>query len=212
MEFDVVILCPDGAWPQALGAILDRHQSLGIRALRRKFVLDPLRDSSPQAVELLRPYQGASEKVMVVRDFHGSGWEDLGIDTLKDRLREQLQAGGWNPNDFEVIVADPELETWLRIPSPHLRTLVEERARKNRDQISRWRDEIEQVLKNRGGLNESGKPKAPKEVFRDFLSFYGIPPSNALFEYLGKRESLHRCASYSFLQFVGVVRGWFPAS
>ena len=210
METDLAILCPDGAWPQALGAILSRSQSLGIRPVSVKFIPDPLRDSSPQAVELLRPFLTSAGRALVVRDFAGSGWESRGVAELAGALRTELERNGWVPERVAVLIAEPEIESWLRLASAHLHSLLQDRARRNREDIPGWNGKLEEALRIHGGLDANGKAVAPKEVFRYLLRHYGIPPSNALFEYLGNRESLSGCVVPSFVRFLEIMRRWFP--
>ena len=211
MDMDLIILCPDGAWPQALRAILQRPSSLGIRQVNFECLTNPLRDSSLQAVELLRQYVKSSRYALVVRDFHGSGWEEKGMEALHRRLIEGLTDSGWNAGRAEVLIADPELEGWLRLESEHLHALLESRARKNRECISRWKELVQEGYALYGGFNTQGKAVQPKEVFRHVLRHYGIVPSNALFDYLAKKESLHRCVVPSFVRFVKLMQQWFPA-
>lgn len=211
METDLVILCPDGAWPLALRTILSRPESLSIRPVTVEFISDPLRDSSPQAVDLLRPFQNTAGHALIVRDFHGSGWEGKGLVELEKALRSEFGSSGWNPMQTDVLIVDPELESWLRLDSNHIYTLLQERARRNRNGIGQWQSILNNAINLHGGLTESGKAKAPKEVFHVLLKHYGIPPSNSLFQYLGKKESLKRCVTPSYLRFLEIMRGWFPA-
>ena len=211
MDMDLIILCPDGAWPQALCAVLQRPESLGIRPVVFECLTDPLRDSSPQAVELLRQYVKSSRYALVVRDFHGSGWEERGMDALHRRLIEGLTDSGWNVGRAEVLIAEPELECWLRLESEHLHGLLESRATKNREGISRWKEQVREGYTLYGGLNAQGKAVQPKEVFGHVLRHYGIVPSNDLFGYLARKESLHRCEVPSFVRFVKLMQQWFPA-
>lgn len=211
MDMDLIILCPDGAWPQALRAILQRPESLKIRQVDFECLTDPLRDSSPQAVELLRQYVKSSRYALVVRDFHGSGWEEKGMEALHGRLVKGLTDSGWNVGSAEVLIAEPELECWLRLESEHLQALLQSRARRNREGLSRWKEQVQEGYALYGGLNAQGKAIQPKEVFHHVLRHYGIPPSNALFDHLAKKESLHRCVVPSFVRFVKLMQQWFPA-
>jgi hypothetical protein len=211
METDLVILCPDGAWPQALRSMLGRHQSLGIRKIEVDWITDPLRDSSPDAVELLRPYLHSSQYALVVRDFHGSGWKSRGLASLEAGLLEALRCSGWTAGRAEVIIADPELEGWLRLESDHIHSLLVERARKNRTEIPAWKDKLREGYSLYQGVEENGKARYPKEVFHHLLRYFAIPPSNALFDFLGKRESLRRCVVPSYAKFLQQMRLWFPA-
>jgi hypothetical protein len=212
MNLDLAVLCPDGAWKQVLRVILqDRFQSLGIREIRCRFVLDPLHDSSGQAVDLLKSFQSHAAYGLVVRDLHGSGREAGGAETLENEIHGELIKSGWPTDRCAAIVADPEIEAWLRFDSNHLESLLKERARRNKSEIELWRKLANQLSEQLGGVNSAGKPLAPKEVFAGLTrDHYGIPTSNELLAFLAGRESLKRCVVPSFRRFTDLMREWFP--
>ncbi|MGF1657033.1 MAG: hypothetical protein ACFCU3_08660 [Verrucomicrobiales bacterium] len=210
LEGELVILCPDSAWPQALDAILARPKSLGIRPIRWRCVPDPLHDSSPESAELLRPFLGAYTHAMVIKDFEGSGWEERGVQAFHDSILQQMVSTGWDRSACQVLIAEPELESWLRLDSTHMHRLLEERARKNRAALAEWKTHLRTALERNGGTHANGKAVRPKEVLREVLSVYAIPPANALFAFLAGRESLKGCTVESFQQFVSFLRDHFP--
>ena len=111
---DLVILVPDGAYRAVLPAILERPKSLGLRKLSFRIVLDPLRDSSPQAVNLLRPFQRTHASGLVLRDFQGSGKERTATaQTLERRIEKEMVATGWSSAAARAVVVAPEFEDWL---------------------------------------------------------------------------------------------------
>lgn len=213
MTLDLVILCPDAAWQQVLDMLLHkRHQSLGIREVQCRFVSDPLHDSSGQAVELLRPFQSQAGYALVVRDLHGSGRERDGAEALQVAIREALVSSGWAEDRCAAVVADPEIEAWLRFDSSHVETLIRERARRNQAEVGAWRARVDELTEQHGGRNPQGKPLNPKEVFAGLtLNHYGIPTSNELLAFLARRESLKRCEVPSFRRFTELMRSWFPS-
>jgi uncharacterized protein (DUF111 family) len=146
MEHELVIICPDGAWKEVMNALFSRPESLGIRRITPHVIVDPMRDSSLQVVELLRSFLRDGVKVLVVRDLHGSGREHLGEVGLEQEIVAQLQENGWPPKDVSAIVADPEVESWLRFDSVHLGRLIQERARKNRSHASDWKTQLEDAV------------------------------------------------------------------
>jgi hypothetical protein len=209
---DLVILTPDSAYKEVLPAILARHQALGIRVVNPVIVSDPLHDSSDQAVELLRPFQSTHHRALVFRDIEGSGREAGGVAALEAHLHGQLVQSGWPSDHVAALVLEPELESWLRFGSSHMGRVLEERARKNRDKLAEWEAKLELLCTEHGGLNELGKPLRPKEVFRDLLKAYSIPPSNALLGRLAEKESLQACRVPSFIRFRELMQLWFPIS
>ncbi|MBE7504076.1 MAG: hypothetical protein HS113_28070 [Verrucomicrobiales bacterium] len=74
----LAILVPDGAYPLILAKLLTvRRQSLAIAAVAFEIIKDVFHDSSPEVITMLRPYLRTCTHVLVFRDLHGSGWEDL---------------------------------------------------------------------------------------------------------------------------------------
>jgi len=209
---DLVILTPDSAYKEVLPIILARHQAIGIRPVKLAIVSDPYHDSSDQAVELLRSYQSSHQKALVVRDIEGSGRERLGANALEASLSEQLIQSGWQNDRAAALVLEPELESWLRFGSQHMGSVLQERARKNRDKLAEWETKLGHICSEHGGLDSLGKPIRPKEVFRDLLKAYNIPPSNAVLGKLAEKESLRNCRVPSFLRFCSLMQQWFPIS
>ena len=208
----LVVLVPDGAYPLVLSAFLDqRRPSIGIRKVSYKIVKDMFRDSSREAIELLRPYQRLYSHALVIRDLDGSGWETKGSVELEASLKEQMLASGWGFGNCEAVVVDPEVEAWLRFDSPHLHRLIRERVRRKIE----WEDLllqplIDECITNEGGMNEYGKPLKPKETFEEVLRHFGIQRSNALYGNLAAKESLKGCSIPSFNRLIEILREWFP--
>ncbi len=211
MESEFVILCPDGAWKVVLEAMMARPASLGIRRVSHRIVVDHLRDSSGQSVELLRPFLGKANHALVVRDLHGSGRELLGEEGLELEILTQMTANGWPDGRAAAIVANPEIESWLRFDSTHFAKLLRERARKNTKDLDGWADVVARAVERHGGSGEHDKPKSPKEVFEEVAKrHFGIPTSVSLFGHLAAKESLKACRTPSFLRFAALMRAWFP--
>lgn len=209
---DLVILTPDNAYKQVLPAILAKYQALGIRSVTAEIVSDPLHDSSDQAVELLRPYKSTHRRALVVRDIEGSGREAQGAAALESNLHAQLIQSGWQGDDAAALVLEPELESWLRFGSSHMGGVLQELARKNRDQLPKWETKLQEICLQHGGMDQLGKPVRPKEVFQDLLRVYHIRPSNAILGKLAEKESLRNCRVPSFLRFCERMQEWFPIS
>ncbi|WP_265595259.1 hypothetical protein [Verrucomicrobium sp. BvORR106] len=212
MEAKIAILVPDGAYPLVIEKILrERRASLRLRAVDYEIVKDAFRDSSKEVVDLLRPYQRSCSHVLLVRDFHGSGWEDRGKANLEKYLHNELIESGWEEAKSCVLIVDPEIEAWIRFESTHLQALVRERARKCKDRVDLFfPSAVESAIDSFGGRNELGKPKHPKEALETLLKEFGIQRSNSIYERLVEKESLHGCKVESFLQFIQTLQRWFP--
>lgn len=207
----LVVLVPDKAYPPVLSTFLDlRRASLGLRKVNYKIVTDMFRDSSRQAIELLRPFKRLCSHALIIRDLHGSGWEDKGAAALEDTIKQEMVVTGWSTGRCEAIVVEPEIEAWLRFDSTHLHQLIRDRARRKIE----W-DElllqplIDEVIEKRGGKNSLGKPKQPKEAFEEILRAFGIQRSNALYGHLASVESLKGCSVPSFNRLNQTLWSWF---
>lgn len=207
----LVVLVPDGAYPLVLSAFLDqRRASLGLRRVAYKIVKDMFRDSSREAVELLRPYQRLCSHALIIRDLHGSGWENKGAAALEEVIKQEMVVKGWNTERCDAIVVEPEIEAWLRFDSTHLHQLIRDRARRKIE----WEDLliqplIDDLIEKQGGKNSHGKPKQPKEAFEEILRAFGIQRSNALYGHLASVESLKGCAVPSFNRLNQTLCSWF---
>ncbi|MDW8224240.1 MAG: hypothetical protein RMJ82_14950 [Gemmatales bacterium] len=213
MHGKLVILVPDDAYRVILETLLtNRYKSLGIRLEDFKIKKDALRESSPEAVELLRPFQGEYSHALLVRDLEGSGSEALGAEALEKKLHQRLVASGWDEKKSAVLVVDPEVEAWLRFDSYHLQKLIRDRARrhqKNVDQL--YKQVLDEAIQLNNGLNTIGKPRHPKEVFQQVLEHFGVQRSNALYGRLADVESLKGCKVPSFLRLLSLLQTWFTA-
>jgi hypothetical protein len=210
----LVILVPDGAYPLVLGTFLTRRRpSLRIAEIPFEVCKDALHDSSTDVAALLRPFLKTCTHALVVRDLHGSGWEDRGPGELEAHLSSQLNRNGWSPDQSAALVVEPEIEAWLRFDSPHLRNLIRERARRRvADAELLFPEVAKEALARSGGVDSWGKPAQPKEAFEGLLLQFGIQRSNALYGRLAEVESLDRCRVPSFRRLVRTLRTWFPLS
>jgi hypothetical protein len=210
----LVILSPDGAYQQVLSAVFSRAKSLGIRGISVRLVRDPLHDSSPKAVRLLMPFQRSHSHALAFRDFEGSGREDkMAPAELEAQIESELRSSGWASGSARAVVVAPEIEDWLRQPSPHIRERLQAVARTNRAGLGEgWTELVETVIADHGGRTCYGKPKRPKEVFEAVLDRFGVHPSNAHYRFLGEKESLRNCASPSFQRLLSILQSWFPAA
>lgn len=214
MATRLCMLVPDGAYELVLPALLtQRAASLGIREVDHEPpIKDPFKDSSYEAVSLIRPYLRSCSHFLVVRDLHGSGWEEQGAEALQAKIMGDLLKNGCPEDRTKVIIVEPEIEIWLRIGSTHMKQLVRQRARANGAEVDMLFDQLVQEKLNAfGGVTVSGKPTDPKKVFEEVLKHYRISRSNVLYEELAKTESLRHCQVSSFLELVTTLQTWFPA-
>ena len=110
---DLALLVADKNMDFALRGILQRHESLGIRAVTYETQLHPGRDggvrtSGPEILSLLRKQFSYG---IIMLDWEGSGSDEDRASTLVNELDERLgQVWG---DRAKAIVIEPELDAWV---------------------------------------------------------------------------------------------------
>jgi hypothetical protein len=206
----LVAIVADKAYEAVLNEVFARSREAGFRPIQFTIKADPFHDSSRQLTDLLRPFLREYSHALVLRDLHGSGFEDKGARKLEEHLETQMRAIGWLHKKCAAVVTEPEIEEWLRLPSPSLLELLQARARQHRDRVRLFQRVLDDLLNTHGGRDGRGKAHAPKEVFEGLVRHYGIPPANALRGFLAKREPFNGCLSDSFHRLLRFLRSWFP--
>ena len=201
---DLVILVPGKDEREILdGLLASRRPSLGIRNIEYDFATAPMRDSGcfHNGHSLLRTFCERASRALVLFDHHGSGQQDQDVSWVEEDLRARLAANGWGER-AQVVVVEPELETWIWSPSPVV------------DEVLGWRGRappLREWLKGRGDWpNNRSKPRNPKASVGAALREAGIPRSPRLYRKLAERVSLARCDDRAFQRFVDLLQAWFP--
>ena len=211
---DLVVLVACGAIQQVVETLLKtRRESLGIRAIEFKVHRDPLHDSGSisAGVTLLRGFLGSHQYALVIRDLEGSGWEDLGADSMEQKFTAALEANGWSGR-AATIVLEPEIEAWLRFDSSAFTKLIKGQARMRRgDGDAEIKATAARHAQRTGGCTDINKPVRPKEVFESVLADYGVIRSNSLYGHLAERESLKVCQVPSFVRLKSQLTDWFAS-
>jgi hypothetical protein len=200
---DLVILVADGTMGFALTSILNRPESIGIRAISHQIYPhihhDPgcLRESH----DFLRPFTGQYHRALVVFDKEGCGREDCSTGELEAEVSLRLSECGWGERAAALVI-EPELEAWVWSESPHVEAVLGWQGQTQ--SLSSW-------LKERGYLAErSVKPRKPKEAMKEVLRLSKKPFSSAIHQELAEKVSLERCQDAAFQRLKTLLRQWFP--
>lgn len=202
MSLDLVVLVPDKDIEQALGGLVKRHQSIGIRPLAGvKIIVHPGRDPGVYHTghELLDVFVGEAGHALIVfdREWEGAPSTDPAVlaADVEDRCRP-----AWG-NRVRCVCIEPEVENWVWSDSPHVGTAL---GWQSRDELIAW-------LAGRG-LWPAGaaKPPDPKAAFEAATRHKRVVPSSSVFGVLARKVSLERCQDPSFLLLLAILRGWFP--
>jgi hypothetical protein len=204
MPKDLILLAADKDIDQGIRGLLNRPQALSIRPIDADIYVHPRRDPGcmREAHNFLRPFIREYAHAMVAFDHRGCGREQLSPEKVAEEVRERLNLNGWN-HRAEVIVFDPELETWVFASSRQVESCL---GWRNQERIRPW-------LEQRGYWESNlSKPKKPREALERVLRESNQPRSSSLYHGLGQRVSVESCTDRAFGRFRNILSAWFPTS
>ena len=113
---DLFVLAADADAQALLQSLLSRHRALGIRPISYHVHRFPGRDSGmvQTGPEIARVLVDKSQysRLLLIWDYHGSGWESKGVAHFAARIQERLNGVTWHQRASAVVLV-PELEEWL---------------------------------------------------------------------------------------------------
>ena len=121
MKLDLVCLVADKNMEATLSGLFSRPQSLGIRQIATEVLVHHHRDPgcfySPE--DLLAGYSSEAQNALVVLDYAWEGVPADSAESLESQMESRLAPLGLFPWAVPVVI-DPELESWVWSPSPHV--------------------------------------------------------------------------------------------
>jgi hypothetical protein len=206
MEFDLGVLVADEDQHQTFAELLKRHQSLGIRKISFRVIKHSQHDPGcyNKSALLMSTFLGRAQRGLVVFDRDGSNAPGaLSVRDIEAEVRRQNVVAGWGESAIECVVIEPELESWVWSPSPHVSTVLGWGDR---------RDELDAFLQSRSyKTNEHGKWTPPKEAMEEALLRAGKAKRSAsYYAQLAEKVSIQRCTDPAFLRLLNILRAWFP--
>jgi hypothetical protein len=199
---DLIVLVPDKNMKSGLESLLPRTEALNILTIAFDVFVHPQKDpgSYHRAADFLRPFSRMYSYAIALIDREGSGQENLSSDEMADGIKSQIENNGW-AEKAEVIVFDPELESWIWTGSIHTAKAL---GWSNYLELNNW-------LEEQGIWPESmNKPVRPKEAVEISLRQKGIPRSSSIYKEIAQKVSFTECRDRAFIQFKAVVQKWFP--
>ena len=198
---DLIVLVPDMDVEFVLRALLLRPTFLGIRRLAFDVFSHPLHDPAcaKKAPDFLRGFIRQYAYALVCFDHEGSG-STLPAARLEEAVRDHLSRNGW-ADRCDVVVFEPELESWLLIDSPVVpRSLG---WPQHFGSLKEWL--IGQ------GFWEAGehKSKRPKEGIMAVLRETRTPRSSSLYAEIASQARPDRCEDRHFTKLRGTLVKWF---
>jgi hypothetical protein len=199
---DLVLLSADVDIEASLDAILQRHQSLGIRPVEVELLRHPGHDPGvfTSAQDVLRPYAESSTHALAVLD---CAWDGNPCDSALD-VEEHVRAAlapDWGDRAAAIAI-DPEVEMWVWSTSPHVARSLQ------------WHGDTTSLRSWLEGRNlwapGDPKPSDPKEAFEEACREARSPATSAMFRQILSEVSLVSCVDPAFLRLKAQLVAWFP--
>ena len=200
---DLVVLVADQDMHEAMGELLQRTESLGIRPIKYSIEKHLRRDPGcrTEAATYLRTYTRNYRNALVMFDREGCG-SDLSRNQIQSRVERDLAANGWGDR-CKAIVIDPELEAWVWNGSNRVSEIL--------GCGSSYRDLKAWLREKDIWPSGSNKPSDPKKAMRAALRKAQRRVSARIFGELASSSTLHRCNDSAFSELRDTLERWFPA-
>jgi hypothetical protein len=199
---DLVLLSADVDIEASLDAILQRHQSLGIRPVEVELLRHPGHDPGvfTSARDVLRPYAGSSSYALAVLDCAWDGNTCATALDVEEHVRAAL-APDWGDRAAAIAI-EPEVEMWVWSTSPHVADSLGWSG--DTASLRAWLEQRD--------LWEPGvpKPSDPKEAFEKACREARSPATSAMFRQILSQVSLANCVDPAFLRLKAQLAAWFP--
>lgn len=205
MAKDLVVLVADKNIDYGVQGLLSRPAALQIRPIQADTFVHPRRDPGclREAQDFLRRLFGVYTHALIMFDRMGSGREALSQEELSEEVHTRVAGSGWGDR-ADVIILDPEIESWVFATSPQVERCVGWPPK--RPTLRSW-------LETQGLWEpNSPKPADPKEALEQVLRRIKKPRSSALYMRLGERVNFRHCTDPAFVKFRTVLSNWFPAA
>jgi hypothetical protein len=119
---------------------------------------------------------------------------------IRTDMARRIMDKGWARDDFEVIVIEPELESWIWQDNPHVAKAFRFKDGSLRD----W-------LQEQGCWPEDcAKPPRPKEAVKRVGRHTRVGQSSANYKNITNKVSVKNCVDASFQMMASCLRRWFP--
>lgn len=202
IQQDLVILVSDKNMEYGIEGLLKRPQAIGIHNITYKIYLHIHRDPGclRESHNFLRPFTQGFRHALVLFDRYGCGNDDLPAERLEEAVRAHLSRNGWNDR-ADVVVLDPELESWVWSDSPRVDECLGWSGRDPR--LRQWLQE--ENLWREGDT----KPPRPRACLEKALQQVSKPRSSTIYRQLGATVGVERCTDPAFARFKTILRRWF---
>lgn len=203
---DLFVLTADLDAKVVMQSVLQRYESLSIRPISFDVDRHTMRDAGvvKDGPELVRRCKGIYKKVLLLWDYHGSGWHKFSPEECVLKIQTRLDSVTWKDNSGAVVLV-PELEEWVW----QNESSICKRFGISEDNLKNWVFDF--AVKQKTSV-ENVKKFKPKELLEFIcLDKVGRTISPKDFEVIARTASLTDwMTSESFASLVSLLRDWFP--
>jgi hypothetical protein len=205
---DCIFLVPDKNTEAVFAGFISR-ENFHLRMDVPNFTADVFNPSLGDTVifssahELLRPFQKEYAHAVVVIDLDWGGAPSS--TDIEVHIKRNLVNSGWHEDKCEVLVIEPELETWLWSERAlfHLEETLFFKKKKIHSDLREW-------LRLQGlWPAETKKPPRPKEAIEAICMSTKIPRSSANYKKIVSNMSVKGCEDHTFLKLKSCLLKWF---
>lgn len=151
------------------------------------------------AHEILRSKRLTHQRALIILD---NAWEGSpNVAAIERDISHNMIVSGWPLERFEVIVIDPELESWIWQDNCH----VEVALGHERPPSLRFRLQEANLWPG-----DALKPPDPKKAVDVVNTWYRFGPPSAVFNEIASKVSVRPCTDPGFCKMRAALQRWFP--
>ena len=205
---DCVFLVADKAMKSACEGFLCREKynlSLGTREFTFEVTAHPQCDPGVYNTShsLLAAYKDRCDYAVVILDKAWNGSPERV--KIEEKISKDLERSGWSPEQFEIIVIEPELEAWILQDNRHVEKELGFDRHKYSCSLRKWLESEK--------LWPADRMKAPdpKLAVEKALMLARKPVSSArMYRNIVSRVSITKCQDPALQKLIDALRRWFP--
>ena len=223
---DIIWLIPDLQCKATILGFIQRngfHHNLGCGPFRfseqEDLLVHPGHDPGvwKYSQVLLASKKDTHERSIIILD---NDWDGSpGVAQIEADIEQNMIASGWAQNRFEVIVIDPELESWIWQDNIHVEEAFDHaRPPSLRDKLATLTLLPNGKLANaQPALGQipiwpvgDAKPPDPKSAVEAVTSMKSLGPVSAVFNEIASKVGVGNCQDPAFQKLRATLQQWFP--
>ncbi len=188
-----------------------RHEKLGTAPFRFDAERDLLLAGNDPAVyrkghDFLQSYRRTHRYAVLVLDFQFEHQKKP--DEIVAEMTSKMIANGWNAEQIQVVLIQPELEAWLWQDNPNIQEVffrnLSPTEKPKAPALRQW------LCDQRLWPMECVKPPDPKTAMMKAAEEFRAGAPMAVFTEVFRRVSVHGCQDAAFHTLRDALKRWFP--